>query len=87
MAESVYILCAVLSTACAVLLVRGYQRTPTSLLVWSSVCFGLLALNNVVLVVDLVIFPEINMNGLLLRNTLGAAAGSLLLFGLIWEMT
>jgi hypothetical protein len=46
MAETVYILCALTSLACAVLLVRGYRRTPSRLLLLSSFCFVGLALNN-----------------------------------------
>lgn len=87
MAESIYILCCVLSLACAVMLFRGYRRQPSVLLLWSGVCFGLLAMNNGILVVDLVVLPDFDMNGWLLRNLLSAAAGSVLLFGLIWELT
>ena len=87
MAELVYILCSLLSVACAFFLARGYYRTPSHLLLWSSICFGLLAVNSGILVLDLVILPDVDFNGFLWRNVLGASAGSLLLFGLIWEMT
>jgi hypothetical protein len=49
----VYALCAVTSVACAVLLGRAYQRRKTRLLVWASVAFAGLALNNILLFVDL----------------------------------
>ena len=87
MAEAVYILCGALSVACALMLLRGYLRNPSVLLLWSSICFVLLAMNNAILVTDLVIFPNIELNGMIWRNALGASAGSLLLFGLIWELT
>lgn len=87
MAEIVYVLCALMSLLCALMLFRGYRRTGTHLLLWSCMCFCLLALNNAVLVIDLVIFPNMNMNGQMWRTILSSSAGSLLLFGLIWEIT
>lgn len=87
MAELVYCLCALMSIACAFLLARGYKNTRSQLLLWSSLCFGFLALNNSILFIDLVIFPELEFNGMLWRNLMSAIAGSLLLFGLIWELT
>lgn len=87
MAESVYVLCALMSFACAFLLLRAHSVSGSRLLLWSGLCFGFLALNNIVLVVDLVILPEIDFQGSIWRNGIGAVAGSLLLFGLIWELT
>ena len=81
MAETVYLLCAATSVACAVLLLRGYRRTRTSLLFWSSLCFLGLALNNVLLFVDLVILPSADLS---LLRTLAALAGVVaLLCGLV----
>lgn len=85
--QIVYLLCALTSTVCAWMLFRGYRDSHSRLLLWSSLCFGFLALNNITLVMDLVIFPEIDFSAPLLRNLMGASAGSLLLFGLIWEVT
>lgn len=87
MAEVVYILCAVMCIGCAVLLFRGYRRSATQLLFWSALCFLFLSLNNIVLVVDLLLLPNIEFYGLEIRNIFSATAGSLLLFGLIWEVT
>lgn len=87
MAELVYITCTLLSIACAVMLLRGYKQTPSQLLLWSSACFGVMALNNVVLFADVIMFPDIEFGGLFFRNISGAIAGSLLLFGLVWEMS
>ncbi len=87
MAEIVYLLCAIMSVACAGMLFRGHRRTPSQLLLWSSVCFGFLALNNIILVVDMLVLPDLDFNGALFRNICGAVAGSLLLFSLIWELT
>ena len=58
MAEVVYILCALTSLACAVLLIRGYRRSRSRLLLWSCLGFVALAANNVLLFVDLVVVPH-----------------------------
>lgn len=83
MAEAVYVLCALTSLACAVLLLRGYARSRVSLLLWSSLCFVGLAVNNVLLVVDLVVLPERDL--LPLRNLSALVALCLLVFGLVWD--
>jgi hypothetical protein len=83
MAEAVYVLCALTSLSCAILLLRGYLATRTSLLFWSSLCFAGLALNSALLLVDLVIVPEIDMS--LARNIVALLAMGTLLFGLVWE--
>lgn len=83
MAEAVYLLCAVTSSLCALLLLRAYARTGTRLLMWSGLCFLGLALNNALLVVDLIIVPDIDLSTWrLVPAVLGVA---LLLYGLIWE--
>jgi hypothetical protein len=84
MAEAIYILCALTSIACAVLLLRGYRSSRTRLLFWSSLCFWGLAANNVLLVLDLVITgPETNLQ--IFRNVAGVLAISTMLYGLVWE--
>lgn len=83
MAEAVYLLCAVTSSLCAMLLLRAYARTGTRLLLWSGLCFLGLALNNALLVVDLMIVPDTDLSTWrLVPAVLGVA---LLLYGLIWE--
>jgi Family of unknown function (DUF5985) len=83
MAEAVFVLCAVTSLACAVLLLRGYARNRVPLLLWSSLCFVGLAVNNMLLVVDLIIIPGRDL--LLLRNLTGFLSLALLIFGLVWD--
>jgi hypothetical protein len=83
MAEFVYVLCALTSIACAWLLFRGYRARRTALLFWSSLCFIGLALNNVLLVVDLYLVPDIDL--FLPRTATALAAVSALLYGLIWD--
>jgi hypothetical protein len=83
MAEAVYLLCAATSVLCAVLLYRAYRTSRTRLLFWSSLCFSGLALNNVLLFVDLVVVPTVDLS--LLRTSVAALAMLLLCFGLVWE--
>jgi hypothetical protein len=79
----VYVLCALTSLACAVLLVRGYRRSGARLLLWSGVCFAGLALNNAVLFVDFRMLPELDLS---LWRTLPALLGiAALMYGLVWE--
>ena len=83
MAETVYLLCATTSAACALLLLRAHHRTGTSLLLWSGLCFVGLAVNNAILVVDLILVPDVDLSTWrLVPAVLGVA---LLLYGLIWE--
>ena len=83
MPEVVYLLCAITSVFAAVLLLRSYRKQRTRLLMWSSFCFVGLAVNNVLLIVDLMLVPNIDFG--LVRSGVALAAILLLLFGLIWE--
>ncbi|MBA2467150.1 MAG: hypothetical protein H0V46_06040 [Sphingomonas sp.] len=80
----VYILCFLTSSACAWLLGRSYVRTRTRLLLWSSVCFLLLAGNNLLLVLDLLVFTDLNLR--IGRLLLSLSAVTVLLFGFIWDL-
>jgi Family of unknown function (DUF5985) len=82
--SAVYLLCLATSVACAVLLARSYMRTRARLLLWSSLCFAFLALNNLVVVVDILIFPTaVDLS--LVRLSASLLALSVLLYGFIWE--
>ena len=83
MAELVYILCAVTSLACAVLLGRGYRRSRHRVLWWSTWCFVGLFLTNVLTFVDLVLVPAVDLHWL--RGLVGLISTVLLVVGLIWE--
>jgi hypothetical protein len=71
------------SVLCAVLLIRAYLKERTPLLLWCSLCFVGLALNNVLLFADLFVVPEIDLE--LWRSLTALVALSLMLIGLIWE--
>ena len=81
---TVYVLCFLTSTACAWLLGRSYAENQARLLLWSSICFAFLAANNLVLVLDLVVWPDADLR--LPRLLLALAAVSALIWGFIWEV-
>lgn len=80
----VYILCFLASSACAWLLGRSYLRTRTRLLLWSSLCFVLLAGNNLVLMLDVLVFHDISLR--IGRLLFSLSAVLVLLFGFIWDL-
>ena len=86
---AVYLLCAATSLACAVLLFRGYRRSRARFLLWSSLCFAALALNNVILFVDRVVLPDVDgllgVDFHLWRSGAALVGLTLLLYGLIWD--
>ena len=84
MAEIVYGLCALTSLVCAVMLIRQYRRRPVRLLLWSSLCFVGLALNNVLLFVDFMVGSQYDLS--LWRTGLGLGAMLVLVIGLVGEV-
>ena len=83
-AEAVYVLCMLTSLFCAVLLLRSYRASRSRLLLWSTVCFGGLALSNALLVVDLMVLNDVDLR--LLRGGIGFVATFALLGALVWEL-
>jgi hypothetical protein len=83
---AVYILCFLTSVACAWLLGRSYLANRTRLLLWSSICFVFLALNNLALVLDLVVWPSPAVDLRLPRLLLALAAAVSLIWGFVWEV-
>jgi hypothetical protein len=85
MSYAVYLLCAITSLVCTVLLLRNRRRGKSELITWTAFCFLALTLSNILLFVDLVVVPNYDLQ--LLRNAISFAGGSLLLFGLIRSST
>jgi RsiW-degrading membrane proteinase PrsW (M82 family) len=80
----VYLLCIATSAACMVLLIRGYRQSRARLLLWSALCFVGLAVNNLLLFIDVIVLPtEIDLQPV--RHLASLAAVSVLLYGFIWE--
>jgi hypothetical protein len=81
---AVYLLCFITSAACAWLLMRSYLKVRSNMLFWSALCFGLLALNNLIVIIDLMVVPpDIDLGVYRLMASLLAIG--LLLFGFIWR--
>lgn len=84
MAAIIYSLCAITCLVAFVLLLRGWRATKLRLLFWSALCFAGLSINNVLLVLDKLVFPtQIDLSSWRLVTALIAVL--LLLFGLVWE--
>lgn len=84
MAKAVFLLCALTSLICAVLLLRSYRRTANRLLLWSGLCFVGLALNNGLLVVDRVLLPD-SVDLSAWRQVPALVGVAVLLYGLVWD--
>jgi len=84
MAAIIYALCALTSFGCSWLLLRGYRRSGAALLWWSGLCFAGLTVSNLILVVDLLVVPGIDLFAI--RNATTLLSMGLMLYGLIWEV-
>ena len=82
MGPTVYVLGALTTLLCALLLLRGYFRSKKRLLWWSGLCFVGLTISNSLVFVDLILFPNVDLYRL--RLATAAIALLLLLYGLIW---
>ena len=81
---AVYLLCLITSVTCAYLLLRSWVQTRSKLLLWSTLCFALLAINNFLVVVDLLVLPQTDL--VPLRQLAALAAIGALIYGFIWEV-
>jgi hypothetical protein len=88
-AAAVYVLCALTALLCAVLLFQAWSRSRLPLLfwsgLWSGLCFAGLTGSNVLLVIDLLVVPDVDL--FVWRTLTSLVSMSLLLYGLIWEMS
>ena len=62
MAEAVYILCALTSGVCAVLLLKHYGRSKVPIVLWTGICFVALTLTNILLAVDLILLRSVDLS-------------------------
>lgn len=83
LAGLVYLVGALVTALCAVLLLRGYARSRSRLLLWSGLCFIGLTVSNGLLFVDLRVLPELDLY--MWRLGTAAAAMLLLVYGLVFE--
>ena len=84
MGPFVYVLGALTTLLCSVLLLRGYLRGRRRLLLWSGLCFAGLTVSNSLLFIDLVLLP-VSIDLFMLRLAIAAASMLLLVYGLILE--
>ncbi|MDF2756916.1 MAG: conserved rane protein of unknown function [Nitrospira sp.] len=84
MASVVYGLCAVTSALCAMFLLNGYRKTDYRFLFWCGLFFLISTLNNLLLVMDKIIFPlELDLS--IPRYLVALTALCFLLHGLIYS--
>lgn len=78
-----YGLCSLTALTCAYLLLQAYRRGGYRLLLWSGLCFVGLTINNLVLVLDKLVFVDTDLSGW--RTASALLAMGVLLYGLIWD--
>lgn len=79
----VYIICALTSLGCSILLFRGYRQSGARLLFWAALCFAFLTLNNVLVFIDERVIATTDLS--VWRSLPGLVGLSLLVYGLVWE--
>jgi hypothetical protein len=83
LAGSIYLLCSLTALLCALLLLRAYRRSQYKLLLWGGICFVGLTLSNVLLFIDKLIVPYVDLTtGRLMLTLLSLMV---LLYGLVWD--
>jgi hypothetical protein len=83
MAALIYALCAITASAGCWLILRSYFKSRHRILLWTGLCFAGMSANNLLLVVDRLIVPAVDL--LTVRLITALAALLILLFGLVWE--
>jgi hypothetical protein len=79
----IYTMCMLTALLCAGLLFRAYWRARQRLLLWSALCFAGLTLNNFLLVLDKLVFIDVDLTTA--RSVSAVFAMAVLLYGLIWD--
>jgi hypothetical protein len=79
----IYGACMLTALLCAFLLFRAYGRSRHRLLMWAGLCFAALTLNNLLLVLDKLILPDVDFS--IARSASALFAMAVLLWGLIWD--
>ena len=83
MGSVIYSLCALTALVCAGLLLQAYGRSGYRLLLWSGLCFVGFTVNNLFVILDKAVFPDIDLSTL--RLVIALIAILVLLYGLIWN--
>jgi hypothetical protein len=83
MAATIYGLCTLTALLCTILLLQAYRRGGYRLLLWSGLCFAGLTLNNLLLVLDKLVFTTVDLS--VWRTSIALIAMAVLLYGMIWS--
>jgi hypothetical protein len=81
----VYLLGAAISLASGLLLLRGAAKQGGGLLLWSSVCFFGMAVNNILMYVNFVVFVNVNLD--IWPHVASLVSVMILNVALIWHAT
>lgn len=81
--NTLYLLCFLTSLSCCLLLIRSYRRSGSKVLLWTAACFVLLAIDNLLVVLDLILLPNVDL--LMPRLLATLLAVSTLIIGFVWE--
>jgi hypothetical protein len=65
------------------LLLQAYWRGGYRLLLWSGLCFVGLTINNLLLVMDKLVYTDLDLS--VWRTSTALLAMSVLLYGLVWD--
>lgn len=79
----IYLLCALTSLACAVLLHQSARRAGSRMLFWCGLCFWLMSLASALVIVDHYVITGVELWPL--RHGTSLVAVAVLLYGLIFE--
>ena len=82
-AAVIYGLCALTALGCASLLLIAWRRSGYRLLLWSGLCFVGLTINNLLLIMDKLVFPNIDFSTW--RSLSALVAMLVLIYGLVWD--
>lgn len=83
MAGIIYTLCTITAFACAWMLLKNYMKQKHRILLWGGLCFSGLFINNLLLVIDRLVLPNIDLS--MFRLITGLISLLFLIYGLIWE--
>jgi len=83
MATVIYSLCALVAALCTFLLLRAWYASRYRLLLWTAICFGGLTATNVLLFLDKIVLPTVDLAPARVACTL--VAMGVLLYGLVWD--
>jgi len=82
--SAIYFLCCLTSLAATLLLIRSFLRNRSPLLLWSALGFVALTANNILLLTDFLLPPDIDLRPERVASELLAVG--LLLYGFVWEI-